>query len=145
MALLASGEKPTRRGAYSLRRFAACFGAIAAAVVAAMALAPAAAADHETVGGGTFMVSNSETPCTDFQADSLMFTVCAGNGINVPASEYIIVPLGAHLSVSCDTYAPNGMLFEHDDENLADIPHKQQFWAEQGWGPYTPQAMCQMW
>ena len=63
----------------------------------------------------------------------------------MPFTKYIVVPLGNAAWVACDTYAPNGQLFEHDEEQLAEVPRKQQYWAEQGWGVYTPQAMCQMW
>lgn len=144
-ALLASGDDTARLGASSSRRFRSCFAAATATVVAAIPLAPAAAAgDHETVGGGAFAVY-SDSPCTDFLADDMPFTACAGNWINTPPAKYIIVPLGSHFSVACETYAPNGLLFEHDVENLAEVPDKQRFWAAQGWGVYTPQAMCQLW
>ena len=137
----------TRHSATLTRRFTACLMAVAAAVVSAMALAPeSAAGDHETVGGGTFAVSNSDTTCTDFQFGGVRSTVCPGNWINLPpGGKYIIVPLGSHSWVACDTYAPNGQLFEHADEYLVEVPRKQRFWAEQGWGAYTPQAMCQIW
>jgi hypothetical protein len=119
---------------------------VAATAVIALARAPGAAADHDTVGGGTFAVYNSDGSCTDFVADSTPYTLCNSGWINltVPA-KYIIVPLGPHISVACNTYAPDGSLFEHDVENLAEVPDKQRFWAAHGWGPYTPQAMCQLW
>jgi hypothetical protein len=111
-----------------------------------MALAPEAAADHDTVGGGRFEVSNSDDACTDFRADATQYTVCNGGWINLPpGSEYISVPLGSHSSVGCKTFTQDGSLFESDDEDLADVPRKQQFWADKGWGPYFPQALCQLW
>ncbi len=60
-------------------------------------------------------------------------------------TKYITVPLGTASWVACETYAPNGLLFEQDDEQLAEVPEKQQYWAEKGWGPYEPMAICQMW
>lgn len=129
-----------------LPRFAICVAELAATCITATALAAEAAADHETVGGGTFAVYNSDGACTYFEADDMPYTMCPGGWINLTApAKYIIVPLGPHISVGCNTYAPDGSLFENDDENLADVPRKQRFWAEQGWGEYTPQAMCQLW
>ncbi|BBX86810.1 hypothetical protein MAUB_46830 [Mycolicibacterium aubagnense] len=130
-----------------LQRVTAIFGAVAVTAAIVMALAPGrAAADHDTVGGGSFFVSNSDAPCTDFRAGSVPYTVCAGNSITLIApADYVVVPLGSHASVSCDTYTPDGSLFEHDVENLSDVPEKQRFWAQRGWGPYTPEAMCQLW
>jgi hypothetical protein len=127
-----------------MRSFAACVVAVATTSFA-MAVAPEAAADHDTVGGGRFTVYNSDDPCTYFEARA-PYTVCNGDFVHltVPAT-YIVVPLGPHFSVGCNTYAPDGSLFEHDDENLSEVPEKQQFWAEQGWGAYTPEAMCQLW
>jgi hypothetical protein len=136
----------TRHSADLLRRFATCVVTMAATSVTATALAAEAAADHDTVGGGTFAVYNSDGGCTDFQGDSTPYTLCNGGWVNLTgATKYIAVPLGPHISVGCNTYAPDGSLFEHDDENLAEVPRKQRFWAEQGWGPYTPEALCQLW
>src|SRR5690348_5200792 len=115
----------TRHSATLMRRFTACFILVAATVESAIVLAPRAAADHETVGGGTFQVSNSDNSCTDFEIDAAWYTVCPGGWVNVPnGGEYIVVPLGSHSSVSCNTYAPNGLLFEQDVENLAEVPEK---------------------
>lgn len=144
-ALLANGDSRNRRRR-SLRVFAAAFGALTAAAASAVTLAPEAAADHDTVGGGSFSVANSDSPCTDFEAGGIMYTACAGSWVNLTApAKYIVVPLGPHLSVSCSTFTPNGMLFETATENLAEVPRKQQFWYQQGWGEYTPMAMCQLW
>jgi len=123
---------------------AACYVVVAAA---AIAVSPEATADHDTVGGGTWSVSNSDGPCTYFEYADLPFTGCIGSWIDLPPgrSDYIVVPLGSNLWVSCSTYAPGGQLFEYDIEYLAEVPRKQKFWLEQGWGPYTPQAMCQLW
>jgi hypothetical protein len=124
-----------RLSADRLQRFETCVVAVAATSILATALAAEAAADHDTVGGGTFAVSNSDGPCTAVTADSTPYTLCSGGWINLAESaKYIIVPLGPHISVACNTYAPDGSLFEHDDENLAEVPRKQRFWAEQGWG-----------
>lgn len=118
----------------------------AAVALGAVGTAPeAAAGDHETVGGGTFTVRNSNGPCTDFEAAGIPFTVCAGQSIAVPFTKYITVPLGNAFWVACETYAPNGQLFEQEEEHLADVPDKQRFWAERGWGVYEPMAICQMW
>jgi len=116
-----------------------------ALVVATLAVPPEAAADHETVGGGNFLVGNSNGPCTDFEAAGTPFQVCTGQNISVPFTKYIIVPLGTASWVTCETHTPNGQVFEQDDEQLAEVPRKQQFWNEKGWGEYTPMAMCQMW
>jgi hypothetical protein len=117
-----------------------------AATVESIALAPEAAGDHETIGGGTFQVSNSDSPCTDFRAGVQWYTVCSGGWVNVGSGgSYIVVPLGSHSWVECDTYAPGGLLFEHAVEKLADVPRKQLFWAQKGWEPYTPEAICQLW
>lgn len=122
---------------------------LVSAVVLPITIAPAPVAvadDHETVGGGTFAVANSHTPCTDFRVGGVFYTACPGSWINLPPKgEFIVVPLGSRSWVSCDTYAPNGQLFEHDDEYLAEVPEKQRFWAERGWGVYEPKVMCQIW
>lgn len=116
------------------------------AVGASLASAPfAGAGDHETVGGGTFTVSNSNGPCTTFEAAHTLMTACAGQSVAVPFTKYIVVPLGNASWVGCETYAPNGQLFERDEEYLAEVPRMQQFWNEKGWGIYEPMAMCQMW
>jgi hypothetical protein len=147
MALLASGDSSTRPVAGSLRRNIGSVAVVAAAFVMSLTLAaPEAAADHDTVGGGRFAVSNSDTPCTDFQGGGLFYTACPGQSVNLAApAKYIIVPLSDRSWVSCETYAPDGSVFEHDDENLAEVSDSQQFWIAQGWGLYTPQAMCQLW
>lgn len=138
-------SKKTRHNATLMRRFATCFMALAA-TVGSIALAPEAAGGHETLGGGTFQVSNSDSPCTDFEAGGQSYTSCPGGAIYVPpGNKYIVVPLRNHFWASCDTYAPNGQLYEHEVEKLADLPRHQLFWAQQGWGPYTPEAMCQLW
>lgn len=126
---------------------AAAMAVVAAAVAAGAVSMPAEAAadDHETVGGGTFKVSNSSAPCTDFEAAGIPLQVCAGQSIAIPFTKYIIVPLGNAVWVACETYTPYGQLFEQDEEHLSEVPRKQQFWNERGWGVYTPQAMCQMW
>lgn len=141
----ANGEAISRQKISALPKLAASFG-VAAVAVTANVFAPQAAADHDTIGGGTFAVTSSDGSCTDFWADGTPYTLCNGGWVNLaePAT-YIIVPLGPHISVGCNTYTPDGSLFEHDVENLIDVPRKQQFWAAQGWGPYKPQAMCQMW
>lgn len=117
------------------------------AVVATVALAPVAGAgDHETVGGGRWDASNSNGPCTQVEYGRDYYTVCAGSNINLPFGfDYIIVPLGNATWVECNTYGPNGQLFEHDIEHISDVPRRQQFWLERGWGVYEPGAMCQLW
>ena len=125
----------TRHSATLMRRFTTCFMAAAATVESAIALAPEAAGDHETVGTGTFQVYNSDSPCTDFRNSVRWYTACPGDYINLPpGGSYIVVPLGTHSWVACETYAPDGLLFEHAVENRADVPRKQLFWAEKGWG-----------
>lgn len=142
----ASGDEVSRDCACAVRVVVSCFGVAAAAALIAGALAPDARADHDTVGGGTFSVYNSDGSCTDLVVDSTPYTLCSGGWINLTeAAKYIIVPLGPHISVGCRTYAPDGSLFENDVENLVEVPDKQRFWATQGWGAYTPQAMCQLW
>lgn len=116
------------------------------AVTIAVASAPVAVAgDHETIGGGSFQVGNSEGPCTDFQADHLWFNVCDGQQINIPFSKYIVVPLGQAAWVGCATYAPNGQKFEESELHAYEVPEMQQFWTERGWGYFEPQVLCQMW
>ncbi|MCX8495940.1 MAG: hypothetical protein ORN51_07135 [Akkermansiaceae bacterium] len=128
-------------------RLAAYCTAVVAALTSAIALSPQAFADHDTVGGGTWTVANSDSPCTVYRYGIQFYESCAGTWVTLPPdqSDYIVVPLGSHLSVTCSTYAPGGQLFESDTENLADVPDKQQYWATHGYGPYTPQAMCQLW
>lgn len=147
MAWPASGDKPpSGRSGHQLLQIATCVLTVAATSLAATALAAEAAADHDTVGGGTFNVYNSDGTCTDFRASSTPYRICNGGWVNLTApTEYIVVPLGPHFSVGCNTFAPDGSLFEHDDENVTEIAEKQQFWDAHGWGPYTPQAMCQLW
>lgn len=72
---------------------------MAMAEVTAIALAPEAAGDYETVGGGTFAVNNSDTPCTQFRNGTALYTFCPGSWINLPpgAGDYIVVPLGVPL------------------------------------------------
>ena len=137
----------TRHSTTHMRRITACFTAVAATMGSAIALAPqAAASGHETVGGGTYRVSNSDSPCTEFKAGLQWYTSCPGSWVTVSSGvSYIAVPLSAHSWVACETYAPGGLLFEHNVENLADVPGNQRFWAEHGWGPYTPEALCQLW
>jgi hypothetical protein len=122
---------------------------VAVAVISAIALSAQANADHDTVGGGSWMVGNSDSPCTVLEYSGQPYTACAGTTIYLPVSpggsHYIVVPLGAHFSVRCDTFTPDGLLFESSTENLADVPRRQQYWAEQGWGPYVPEALCQLW
>lgn len=143
MAWLASGNQCARRGGHALKRSAVCLVSVA---ITACVLAPAAAADHDTVGGGTFSVYNSDSPCTEFVADHAPQILCNGGWINLAGiSDYIVVPLGNHISVGCNTYAPDGSLYEHEVENLIEVPEKQRFWAERGWQPYEPQAICQLW
>lgn len=133
----------TRDGAVLMRRLTTCVMLVGFAI----ALAPEAAGDHQTVGGGTFRVADSDGTCTEFRIGEEWLTSCPGSFVNVPPNggDYLVVPLGSHSWVSCDTYAPDGLLFEHEVENLADVPRKQSFWNEKGWGPYTPEAMCQLW
>jgi hypothetical protein len=135
----------TRHSASLIRRLSAYF--MLMATVQSIALAPDAAGDHDTVGGGRFEVSNSDGSCTEFRIGTQPYESCPGSFVNVPPNggDYLVVPLGFHASVSCETYAPDGSLFEHDTENSADVPGKQVYWAQQGWGPYKAEALCQLW
>lgn len=135
------------RASNRFRRLAAqTMSALVATAASATALSGQAVADHETVGGGTYGVANSDGPCTDFENGGLSYTACVGSWVYLPSGgDYITVPLNNHAWVSCVTYAPNGQVYETDVENLSEVPRKQRFWDEKGWGLYRPTAMCQLW
>ena len=130
-----------------MKKALAAGAAVITTAITAIALSPRAAAGHETLGGGTFAVTNSDGPCTYFTHGSLPYTNCAGSWVNLNTanSDYVSVPLGSSQWVSCATYTPYGQLFETDIEYRSEVPRKQQFWAERGWGPYEPRALCQLW
>jgi hypothetical protein len=116
-------------------------------VMLGVTLAPPAHAKppHDTVGGGTFNI-NSESVCTGFQVSLRQYEACRGYTVNVVnEGSYITVPLLAHSWVSCDTFMPDGQPFDHDTLSATEVPEHQAFWASHGWGPYNPQAICQLW
>lgn len=127
------------------RKLSACCAVAITTAVSAVAVSPVATA-HDTVGGGSWAVSNSSGTCTFFTHGDRSYNICPGQSITLdPGYSYIEVPLAFHRWVMCSTYTPYGELFENEIEDIADLPGRQKYWAENGHGVYVPRASCQLW